>query len=245
MTLTMPLGRVVLPSALNAQQNGKVDPALLTWVEPAHTALVWLMAELPARAMRAWHAEALKSGIVLTSTGRGRTPLAGRPTKVWAGVTYWQKPNTAMAAVPGTSNHGWWCADDLAEVVNGSLVGLRSSTVQWLYATGATFGFTWETTSEVWHVDWACGDVLPQAVLDFEAPTPAPAPNPQPQPQPSLETDMFLIKQDNDPSVWLVITGPKGRLRVHVQADQWDQLNADYGPLAAVADAAAFGRIVG
>lgn len=34
--------------------------------------------------------------------------------RVWNGVPYWRKPGEAAAAVPGTSNHGWGVAVDVA-----------------------------------------------------------------------------------------------------------------------------------
>lgn len=182
------------PSNLANQSNGRIDPNLLTWVDKDRTELVWLMHELPARSMRALHARARRDGIILTSTGRGRTYLqqvslftsryqttripyeyddeTGQPiyiTKTWNNVVWYQRPDTAMAAIPGTSNHGWWLADDLAEIVNGEVVPLRPSTVQWLYANVPQFGFHWETIKENWHVHWTNGDRLTQATLDYEA----------------------------------------------------------------------------
>lgn len=236
MTLVQPHGTVVLPTAIKGQPNGAVDPALLNWVEEGNKALVYLMADLPARSMRAWHADAFKRGIVLFTTGRGRTlaqqwQIFGgsqaryRPTSVaeWSttptasrknpwltadrnavaadlGITipnsaYWIKIDSklATAATPGTSNHGYWCADDLAEIIGGHLVGLSPSTLQYLYGSGARFGFTWETASEDWHVCWMMGDVLPQAVLDYENPsTPPPTP-----PGPVYDEDMPTLYQDS------------------------------------------------
>ena len=225
MVLSMPIRRPLLPSTINGQVNGAVDASLLNWVESNRTGSVWLMADLPARSMRAVHARAREAGIILTSTGRGRTlaqqwsifgggaaryrpvsseeytaaPPANRkfwglldyvtpsgeraPGRISVGKTlgiaipnssFWIKIKNvnggfpATAAVPGTSNHGWWCADDLAEIVDGRLVSLRPSTVQWCYANLPDFGFHWETTAEQWHVHWTNGDWLTQATLEFE-----------------------------------------------------------------------------
>lgn len=248
MTLSQPQGTVNLPSSIKGQPNGAVDPSLLSWVEPTRTALVYLLAEYPARAMRAWHADALKNGISLTTTGRGRTlaqqwDIFGgsqaryRPTTIdewnitatgsrkspWSasdravvaaklGITipsssYWVKINSrfATAATPGTSNHGYWCADDLAEYVNGVLVGLRASTLQYLYGSGARFGFTWETISEDWHVCWMSGDVLPQAVIAYETGPIIPPPGPVTPPTTVYDDDMpTLYKDDRYANVFLV-----------------------------------------
>lgn len=150
------------------------------------------MVGIVARSMRAFHAAAAKEGLVLTSTGRGRTYaqqeslfrsrytttrtvykyVNGLPvyqTKTWLGQVWYQKPGTAMAAVPGTSNHGWWISDDMAKLVNGVATAFNSADLQILYRLGPTFGFMWESTSENWHVTWTNGDSLTAATLAFEA----------------------------------------------------------------------------
>lgn len=184
MVLSMPISRPTKPSVLTGQSNGSVNPALLLPVESTRTALVWQMVGIVARSMRAFHAAAAKEGLVLTSTGRGRTYaqqeslfrsrytttyLEGRPYKVWNGVKWYQKPGTAMAAVPGTSNHGWWISDDMAKLLNGAVIAFNSADLQILYRLGPTFGFMWESTSENWHVTWTNGDNLTAATLAFEA----------------------------------------------------------------------------
>jgi len=78
-----------------------------------------------------------------------------------------QNPNgsyPATAATPGTSNHGWLVADDLAEIRFGKRVSLTENTRQWLYQWAPLFGFTWESKAEPWHVSWAYGDDIPPAL---------------------------------------------------------------------------------
>lgn len=118
--------------------------------------------------------------------------------------TYWIKPsNLAMAAVPGTSNHGFGCADDLAEYINGVLqTSIRPSTLQILYATGHMFGFVWSTTTETWHVDWANGDVLTAATIAYEGGSQTPPSDPvYDEDMPTLYRDhrygnVFLVNGD-------------------------------------------------
>jgi hypothetical protein len=86
---------------------------------------------------------------------------------VWDGVTYWQKPNTAMAAVPGTSNHGLGLAIDFATNMEN-----YNAFVAWLIANAATYGYSAESQSESWHWRYVAGDNVPPAVLAFEGPTP-------------------------------------------------------------------------
>lgn len=90
-------------------------------------------------------------------------------------TSYWRKkvigtlPNgqpryPATAAVPGTSNHGWGLAIDLAIGVPASAVSLSASDRAWLEANVARFGFSYEDTSEPWHVRYVVGDVCPPFV---------------------------------------------------------------------------------
>jgi hypothetical protein len=156
------------------------------------------MHHLAARALEALIAT---SGFQVSATGTYRTydqqvalfqsrytrvPLPGRPKKVWNGRTYWQKPRTAMAAVPGTSNHGLGLAIDFATNMPDYL-----GFVTWLIAVAATFGFSAEAQSESWHWRYVAGDDLPQAVLDFENP---PTPEPVPEPLPDLAAGIAAAK---------------------------------------------------
>ena len=143
-------------------------------------------------AARAWHAmrsAAWRDGILLSLSQGYRTyaqqealfkqryttnVLAGRPTKTWQGKTWYQLPKTAMAAVPGTSNHGWALALDLAIDADGDeafewpVKSIDKKAVEWLLKNADKFGFAWELQSEPWHLVYVAGDSLPQAVRDFE-----------------------------------------------------------------------------
>lgn len=94
------------------------------------------------------------------------TRLAGRPTKVWGGVTYWLRAGQATAAVPGTSNHGWACAVDVTGL--GGFAGVRHLQ----FATvAARFGWTnteGRSINEPWHwVDVGTANLVPKGLLDF------------------------------------------------------------------------------
>ena len=99
---------------------------------------------------------------------------------------YWRlKPGMAMAGVPGTSNHGLGLAFDTALFVGGKIVGITSNawlwawlsapglvTGVWAVGTGTnveSFGFSWETQSEPWHIRLVTGDYLSRRVRDIEA----------------------------------------------------------------------------
>lgn len=197
----LPVQKVVKPSCLKGQENGKLSAGILKKCDVGSA----LMAEPAARAMRAMVA-AMRSSLGLDYTHVGgyrtykgqedlfksrytKTPLAGRPTKKWNGETWYQKPGTAMAAVPGTSNHGLGLAIDLAEKVNGEAVSISARSVKWLIKHAAQYGFSAEEQSEPWHWRYFAGDKIPDAVLAFEngkgivAPAPAPAPASSDEPQ--------------------------------------------------------------
>ncbi len=97
-------------------------------------------------------------------------------TKIWNGVTWWQKRGYAMAAVPGTSNHGLGLAFDAAlwvEVSKGKWkimpVGRNKQFFAWLEKNALDFGFAWNNKTENWHLEYFAGDNVPQRVLDVEA----------------------------------------------------------------------------
>ncbi len=163
-----------LPSELKGQSNGKIDPALLRKIRPTGT--------LYHRAAEDWHAmreAAWNDGILLSLSQGYRTydqqvalfkarytteVLKGRPTKRWQGKVWYQKPNTAQAATPGFSNHGWGCAVDLAIDADGDeafewpVRSIDQKALRWLLTNAARFNFGWELQSEPWHVIWLGGE---------------------------------------------------------------------------------------
>jgi LAS superfamily LD-carboxypeptidase LdcB len=179
--MKLPVARVVMPSCLKGQENGKLNPKLLV---PCGVAK-FVMVEPAARSMKALVAAAKASGIDVRSTGTYRsydqqvalflaryskTEIQGRPTKKWNGTTYWQRPKTAMAAVPGTSNHGLGLAIDFAEERDGKpgVESVSDRFVRWLLKNAATYGFSAELQSEPWHWRYVAGDKIPAAVLEYE-----------------------------------------------------------------------------
>lgn len=74
----------------------------------------------------------------------------------WKGKRWWRRTGTAAAAVPGTSNHGWGVALDLAAGVNV----LNSPENLWVRANSARFGWVWPSWAqkypslEPWHYEF-------------------------------------------------------------------------------------------
>jgi peptidoglycan hydrolase-like protein with peptidoglycan-binding domain len=189
----LPVLPLTRPSCLAGQQNGLLADALLV---PCGVG-AFRMVEPAARAMKALVDAMSKAGFQVRATGTYRTyarqealflerytttELPGRPTKRWNGVTYWQKPGTAMAAVPGTSNHGLGLAVDFAEERDGDpeVESVSTGFVQWLVANAAAYGYSAEAQSEPWHWRYVTGDAIPAAVLAYEAAQGATPPPPAP-----------------------------------------------------------------
>lgn len=196
--MRLPVAKLVLPSCLKGQSNGKLSTTLLV---PCGIG-GFLMVPPAARAMKALVAAASANGIQVRATGTYRSydrqvllfrsrysteQITGRPTKRWNGVTYWQRPGTAMAAVPGTSNHGLGLAIDFAEERDGDrdVESVSDRFVRWLVQHAATYGYSAEVQSEPWHWRYVAGDNIPAAVLAFEGSQQATPPIVEPTPGPT------------------------------------------------------------
>jgi len=203
---------VVLPSTLVGVSNGKLPDSLLVRVD------TWSRALLHANAARAWNAlkaECIANGLPITFTYGGMyrpyqdqynlflarhtqvsyatyliTSSSKRKMWVRDGVkTYWKlNAGMAMAAVPGTSNHGLGLAIDTAydkDLADGigpdDAVGISSHPKFPLFRDVLVpkYGFSFEAQSEPWHIRYVTGDIIPAAVLAFErGNTPVTPPNP-------------------------------------------------------------------
>jgi len=159
-----PVAPAAIPAWVQPFGNGKVPLDRMIKVAPLGTG--YLVPEAAA-AWRNLQNAASAAGFTLTMTGAYRsydqqvqlfnerysTTNTGGSSKVWNGTQYWLKPNVAMAATPGTSNHGWGCAvdaalggyGDKAKVVDGAFL-------QWALKNAAANGWSWETQSEPWHL---------------------------------------------------------------------------------------------
>lgn len=180
----LPIKKPIFPADLRGHLNGILSKKLLRAIKPT--------GQLHHTAARAWHAmraAAWNDGILLSISQGYRTyaqqealfkqryttnVLPGRPTKTWQGKKWYQLPRTAMAAVPGTSNHGWALALDLAIDADGDeafewpVKSLDKKAVDWLLKNADKYGWAWELKSEPWHLVYVAGDDVPQAVLKYE-----------------------------------------------------------------------------
>jgi LAS superfamily LD-carboxypeptidase LdcB len=165
----------VLPKALRKHSNGQLPRSALRLCGIGK----FLLVTPAAASMKALVAAAAERGIIISATGTyrpydrqvqvfqeryTRIPLPGRPTKKWEGKTYWQKPRTAMVAVPGTSNHGWGLSIDFATVKDGKTVTMSVKELRWLAKNGPAYGWWNTVSSEPWHWSYCMGDATPPAL---------------------------------------------------------------------------------
>ena len=172
---------IIMPTDLAGTKNGELPASVLRNIKAPNGQLH----RLAATAWNALQLAAYFDGIELkhvgayrpfdqqiklfreryTASPTGRTPQV---TRTYQGTTWYLKKGMAPAGTPGTSNHGWGLAIDVA-----SASGKR---LEWLLGDGFStsnalkFGFSWEVkdgaNAEAWHIRYVCGDKLPQAVLD-------------------------------------------------------------------------------
>jgi hypothetical protein len=114
------------------QQNGNLDPASLCplWQAPGHR----LRADAAAafNKMSKYHASTIGGPLCVTDSYRSYSEQVD---------LYQRKPG--LAAVPGTSNHGWGQAVDFC----GGIENSGSGAYQWMEANAGRFGWL--------HPDWA------------------------------------------------------------------------------------------
>lgn len=192
--MALPVRIVTSPAVLAGQENGKLPTSILVQTPGLAGGPLVRLVSPAARAWQALTAAASAAGHTLKATSAADSYrayeiqrriflerytlefLPDRPWKLWDsnnnGVKerWYQLPNTAIAAVPGTSNHGWGLAVDTGEERDGDLgtESIDATTLNWLVANEQAFGYSHEVQSEPWHIRYWAGDEIPAAVLAYE-----------------------------------------------------------------------------
>ena len=176
-----PIVKVVLPSDLKGCKSGEIPANLLRAIEGKGK-----LHHLAADAYEAMDAAANAAGIDLAPTSQADTyrsletqeygfyqrhtnkpnkKLMKQKPRIYKGEAWYLKKGMAPMAVPGTSNHNWGIAIDIANASGKRL--------DWMLANADRFGFSWELQSEPWHLRYVCGDAVPEAVKEWLANKPA------------------------------------------------------------------------
>lgn len=172
------------PEVLGGKSNGKLPLSILVETPGLSGGPRILLVPTATRCWLALTAAASAAGIVLNATSAADSYRSYRqqvdtftsryqvdPTtngwKWWdsdnSGTPerWYKKDGVATAAVPGTSNHGWAIAVDIANA--------SGSRLRWLEANAVKYGWSWETVpEEPWHIRNVTGDDIPAAVLAYE-----------------------------------------------------------------------------
>jgi D-alanyl-D-alanine carboxypeptidase len=194
MSIKYPVKDVVLPKDLKGAENGKLPESILKPIK-----IGGKMHHLAARAFDAMCAAAKADGITFSHVGdyrpysqqmsmfkqrytKGDSGDPRKITRTFNNEKWMLKKGFAPSSSPGTSNHGWGLAIDVALKVNGKLLAITSDPdgkggfkdgVEWLLQHADAYGFSWEvregSQAEAWHIRYYPGDKIPQVVLDFEA----------------------------------------------------------------------------
>ncbi len=162
--IPLPVSKAAIPRWVRELGNGEIPLGRMIKVAPIGSG--YLVPEAAA-AWRNLQNAAAAARFALTMTGAYRTYVdqkklfgdryvttdTGRSSKVWNNTRYWLKQGVAMAAVPGTSNHGWGCAVDAALGGYGkAAVSVGERFLTWAVEHAAQYGWSWEVQSEPWHL---------------------------------------------------------------------------------------------
>lgn len=126
-----------VPHELRPYGNGRIPASALSTVAGTQHAL-W---EPAARSLEALRAAASRDGVTIGITDSYRSYESQVDVAARKGL-YSQG---GLAAVPGTSNHGWGIAVDLK---------LDAAAQAWMRSNGARFGFVENVPREPWHWEY-------------------------------------------------------------------------------------------
>ena len=231
---THPVAKMVLPKEVEKVGNGKLTDKMKKKVKCG--GVMWTGA---ADAFNAMYDAALAAGHKLRNIGDYRPveqqlsmfkerysdkPTDRKPeiTRTYEGKTWYLKKGMAPSGSPGTSNHGFGLAIDLAVDAKGKIVGIGGTKAYaWMTENAPNYGFYLQGTPtkpdgkanpeyEAWHWQYCIGDKqapalsgaapAPVAAAPVAAPAPAPVPAEQ-QKAADPENDKVLSVGSKGPEV--------------------------------------------
>lgn len=187
--MLLPITPMVRPSTLAKASNGNLDRSLLTRIQ-LDDGVSAVLETNAAKAFEAMFEAARRDipGLKIKHVGDYRTfaqqvrlfteryaPVnltaylkAGSRRRYWSkgpeygySSRYWVlRSGMASAAVPGTSNHGWGLALDVAEENDADPFAdpVSAALISWMVRNASRFGISAELQSEPWHWRYVAGD---------------------------------------------------------------------------------------
>ena len=252
MSIKYPVKDVVLPKDIKNAKNGKLPASVLKKID-----IGGQLHHLAADAFNAMTKAAKADGITFAHVGDYRSYDAqlslfkqryvkgdsGDPRKItrtFEGEKWMLKKGMAPAGSPGTSNHGWGLAIDVALKVGGKLLAITSDPdgkggfkngVEWLMKNADTYGFSWEikegAQAEAWHIRYYPGDKVPAAVSGTAPAPTAPAPAAPAAPAPTAKATTYPGRP--------ITNGSKGEAVKAIQTKLGITADGDFGPKTAQA----------
>jgi LAS superfamily LD-carboxypeptidase LdcB len=216
MSIKYPVKDVVLPKDIKNAENGKLPASVMKKID-----IGGQLHHLAADAFNAMTKAAKADGIHFKHVGdyrpydaqlslfkqryvKGDSGDPRKITRTFEGEKWMLKAGMAPAGSPGTSNHGWGIAIDVALEVGGKVVAITSDPdgkggfkdgVEWLMANADKFGFSWEikegAQAEAWHIRYYPGDNVPAAVSGTAPAPTAPAPAAPAAPAPTAKATTY------------------------------------------------------
>ena len=232
--MAYPVRPVLEPAVIRGLSNGRFPSSVLVSTPGQAGGPTVVLVEPAARAWRALCAAALKAGHTLKLSGAASgyrtyaeqerlfrqrfttTPNGASQRRNWAGQTWYLRPGMALAAVPGTSNHGRGLAVDTGEERDGDTgtESVDAGTVAWLVANEERYGFSHEVQSEPWHLRYFAGDATPSAVIEYER-------SRKPAPPTAQEDDDMpsIIRKAGEQAWWLADGFKRRHIKDRVEAN--------------------------
>ena len=101
--------------------------------------------------------ETQEYGFYQRYTDNPKPALMKQKPRIYKGKAWYLKKGYAPLAVPGTSQHNYGVAIDIANASGARL--------EWLAKNAVSFGFSWEVLpEEPWHLRYVAGDDVPERV---------------------------------------------------------------------------------
>jgi LAS superfamily LD-carboxypeptidase LdcB len=178
-----PVLPIIMPTDLKGQNNGKLNPALLRNIKAPNgklhrlAATAWNCMQLAAyfdgielKHVGAYRPLSEQMSLFMNRYSTEKTPRKPQVTRTYLGKTWYLKKGMAPAGVPATSTHGFGLAIDINLASGKELKWLLGD--GFMTSNALKYGFTWQVSDpknpnfEAWHLQYVCGDKLPQAVLE-------------------------------------------------------------------------------